>query len=267
MKRKLLLTIVAVIVLLGLGIPTAVPAFAAGPYTITASAGAGGSISPSGAVSVAEGASQQFIIPPDLGYYVVNVVVDSVDKGSISSYTFTNVIANHTITASFALMTYTLEVSITGNGTVEINPPGGSYLYGTVVTLTAIPDTGSSFLMWDDDLSGSANPATITMDYYKGVTAIFLVNENPKPTYTLEVIPVGSGTVTQDPLPPYYIDENTVVTLTAVPGPGWVFSEWDEDLSGTANPATITMDYNHDVLATFTQVEYILTVNKAVTAP
>ncbi len=72
-------------------------------YTITASAGPNGSINPSGAVSVAYGASQLFNITPSPGYAVGDVLVDSVSVGAVSSYTFTNVTANHTISATFVL--------------------------------------------------------------------------------------------------------------------------------------------------------------------
>jgi hypothetical protein len=69
--------------------------------TITAGAGSGGSISPSGAVSVDYGTSQTFTITPSIGYDIADVVVDGVSKGVISSYSFTNVTADHTIAASF----------------------------------------------------------------------------------------------------------------------------------------------------------------------
>ncbi len=72
------------------------------PHTITASAGAHGSISPSGAVLVIDGASQSFFITPDANYHVADVLVDSVSVGAVTSYNFTNVIANHTIAATFA---------------------------------------------------------------------------------------------------------------------------------------------------------------------
>ncbi|HWR24015.1 MAG TPA: DUF11 domain-containing protein [Feifaniaceae bacterium] len=73
-------------------------------YTITASAGAGGSISPSGTVPAAEGSSRTFTITPDTGYGIDFVLVDGVDQGAISSYTFTNVNAGHTISAAFRYM-------------------------------------------------------------------------------------------------------------------------------------------------------------------
>ena len=71
------------------------------PHTITASAGAGGTISPSGAVIVAEGSSQTFTITPNSTYIVSDVLVDSVSVGRVNSYTFTNVTTDHTISATF----------------------------------------------------------------------------------------------------------------------------------------------------------------------
>ncbi len=71
-------------------------------YTITASAGAGGSITPSGAVSVASGESQYISISPEAGYYIVNVVIDGISVGPIAGYSFTGISGNHTISAVFS---------------------------------------------------------------------------------------------------------------------------------------------------------------------
>jgi uncharacterized repeat protein (TIGR02543 family) len=70
-------------------------------YNFTASAGAGGSISPLGDVSVEEGTDQTFIITANTGYVVSDVLVDGASVGAVSSYTFSNVTADHTITVSF----------------------------------------------------------------------------------------------------------------------------------------------------------------------
>ena len=69
--------------------------------TITATAGPNGSISPSGTVSVQTGGSQTFAITAADGYNIQDVRVDGTSVGAVSSYTFDNVFANHTITASF----------------------------------------------------------------------------------------------------------------------------------------------------------------------
>ena len=70
-------------------------------YTIKATAGAGGSISPSGNVSVREGGDQTFTITPDKGYAVANVKIDGKSIGAVKSYTFENVSRPHTIEVIF----------------------------------------------------------------------------------------------------------------------------------------------------------------------
>ena len=70
-------------------------------YTIQATAGSGGSISPSGNVSVREGGDQTFTITPDKGYAVANVKIDGKSIGAVKSYTFENVRRTHTIEVIF----------------------------------------------------------------------------------------------------------------------------------------------------------------------
>ena len=70
-------------------------------YTIKATAGAGGSISPTGSVSVREGRDQTFTITPDKSYAVSNVKIDGKSIGAVKSYTFENVSRTHTIEVIF----------------------------------------------------------------------------------------------------------------------------------------------------------------------
>ena len=77
------------------------PAAPAENHTITASAGEGGTISPSGSVSVADGADQTFTIQAADGYQIADVLVDGSSVGAVESYTFSAVTADHTISASF----------------------------------------------------------------------------------------------------------------------------------------------------------------------
>jgi len=101
-------------------------------YIIEAMAGQGGTISPSGRVSVTEGGSQSFYITPDYGYYIVDVLVDGVSVGAVNSYTFYNVTANHTIYAVFAwgggeiTIQYVIDASAGEGGT--ITPHGKVYV-------------------------------------------------------------------------------------------------------------------------------------------
>jgi hypothetical protein len=71
-------------------------------YTITATAGEGGSISPSGSSSIAYGNDKTYTIAAEEGYEIEDVLVDTVSVGAVSTYTFENVTKTHTITAVFA---------------------------------------------------------------------------------------------------------------------------------------------------------------------
>ena len=78
--------------------------------------------------------------------------------------------------------------------------------------------------------------------------------------YTLTINTLGSGTVAKSPDKATY-NPGEVATLTANPSAGWSFGVWSGDAGGSDNPKTIIMDGNKSVTATFTQNEYILTVN------
>lgn len=81
---------------------TVVGTFATDNFTITASAGSGGSIAPSGMVTVNYGNDQVFTITQNTGYYVADVLVDGSSVGALTSLTFTNVATNHTVVVTFA---------------------------------------------------------------------------------------------------------------------------------------------------------------------
>ena len=84
-------------------------------YTIKATAGAGGSISPSGDVSVREGSDQTFTITPDAGYAVSNVKIDGRSIGAVKSYTFENVTGSHTIEVVFVKGTVSAKTGDSSN--------------------------------------------------------------------------------------------------------------------------------------------------------
>jgi len=145
----------------------------------------------------------------------------------------------------------------------------GPYYFNDVVELTAVADPGWAFSEWSGGLTGSENPTTITMDGDKVVNATFIEG-----AYTLTINVFGNGSVTKDPDQPTYT-YGTEVNLTAIADPGWAFSEWSGDLTGSENPTTITMDSDKIVNATttitmdsdkivnatFIQEAYMLTIN------
>ncbi len=157
--------------------------------------------------------------------------------------------SNKNIAAHFAAA-YTLSVSVTpsGTGTVAKSPSKASYAAGETVTLTATPASGYVFHHWDGGVTGTANPATVTMNANKTVTAFFV----PAPTYTLTVNTSGGGgsTVSRSPNKTSYTSGETV-TLTANPAAGYKFSYWSGALIGVSSPRTLVMDSNKTVYAHF----------------
>jgi uncharacterized repeat protein (TIGR01451 family) len=215
-------------------------------------------LDPPGGVYV-EGTVVTLTATPDPGWFFAGW---SGDLGGLTNPQALTMDSNKVVTATFSSeppVTYTLDVNIVGDGTVDLAPPGGVYDEGTVVTLTATPDAGWYFAGWSGDLGGLTNPQALTMDSNKVVTATF--SSEPPVTYTLDVNIVGSGSVTLDPVGGVYLD-GTVVTLTAAADAGWEFSAWSGDLSGNTNPITITMDADKVVTATFTALGADLQVVK-----
>ena len=82
----------------------------------------------------------------------------------------------YTGTATVVVATYTLTTGVTGSGSIALNPPGGTYLSGTSVQVTANAATGWHFDHWMGDLTGTTNPGTIVMNGNKSVTAVFVQN-------------------------------------------------------------------------------------------
>lgn len=162
------------------------PAHDMGAYeyipAITVSTEPHGTISPSGKVVVTYGTDRTFTIAPDAGYHVADVLVDGVSAGAATTYTISNVTANHTISASFAQDMQALEVTKagTGSGAVTSSPAGincggtcsAVFNAGTLVTLTAAPAADSLFAGWGGACSGTAS-CVVTMDAAKSVTATF----------------------------------------------------------------------------------------------
>src|SRR5207247_1909827 len=118
---------------------TIVASFATNIETVTASAGAHGGISPAGSVAVVCGSDQSYTITPAACYHVADVLVDGSSVGAVTSYTFTNVTANHTIAASFAVDVETITASAGAHG--AISPAGTTSLdCGSNQTFTITPD-------------------------------------------------------------------------------------------------------------------------------
>ncbi len=144
--------------------------FAIDTYTLSYSAGVGGTLSGETTQTVNYGSNGTAVTAvPNTGYSFVDWSDGSTENPRID----TNVTANITVTANFAFGTVvTLTINAAIGGTITADP-AGPYLIGDEVTLTATADTGYTFTGWTDDLSGTTNPITFTLESDMVVGASF----------------------------------------------------------------------------------------------
>ncbi|MEZ4620979.1 MAG: hypothetical protein R2867_36510 [Caldilineaceae bacterium] len=161
------------------------------------------------------------------------------------------------LTAHFDQVGSTTLVSTTvGSGVITASPQQATYGIGQEVSLTATAAPGWSFIGWSGDLTGTANPAVVTMAGSKMVTATFA-----QASYTLTTAAVGNGVVAINPAKALYAP-GEIVTVTPQPTPGWRFAGWSGDLTGTANPIQLTMNGSKNITATFVPATYSLVVDQ-----
>ena len=122
-------------------------------YTITASSGTGGSISPSGSASVASGNSKTYTITANSGYKISDVTVDGASVGALSTYTFSNVKNAHTIKAAFAVDSYTITASAGTGGSIS---PSGSASVNSGSSKTFTITASSGYKIVDVKVDGSS---------------------------------------------------------------------------------------------------------------
>ena len=125
-------------------------------------------------------------------------------------------------------------------GTVS---PGGNYNAGTVVTVSAMPDSTHDFAGWSGDAAGTGNPVNLTLDRNKAVQANF----TPK-LFALTTSATTGGSVTPGGSYAY----GTSVTVSAAPDATHRFIGWAGDASGTALSILVTLTGSQNVQAVFT---------------
>ncbi len=149
-----------------------------------------------------------------------------------------------------------LTINIIGNGTVEMNPPGGIYEPGTEITITANPDNNNVFIGWHSPFLIDTEPEqTFVLNTSRTIKAVFY-DENVT-LYELTIDTPAGVYVQITPDSIYYdgqshlYEENTILSLLATDTScGTTFDQWGGDLSGSDNPTTLTMDSDKYVSAT-----------------
>ncbi len=228
-------------------------------YEITATAGANGSISPSGIIEVDQGQNQTFAITPNSGYQVDDVLVDAASVGAVTSYTFNNVTADHTIEASFAVQTYTITATAGPNG--SISPSGNvSVTGGTDQTFTITPATGYHVL---DVLVDGSSVGPVTSYVFSSVIANHTIEASFElNTYTISAAAGANGSITPD--------GNVAVThgddqsFSITPNSNYEINDVVVDgssVGAVSNYEFTNVTTNHSISASFSAITHTITTS------
>ncbi len=223
-------------------------------YTIAATAGNGGTITPAGNTTVNCGEGQTYTIAANDGYRIVDVTVDGQSQGAIESYTFSNVTENHTISATFiAVLNIDINadaeggsVSPTGTQTID---EGGSF------TFTVTPEP--CYEIGNVTVNGTA----VTLDANNQYTINNITtNQNinvtfNQITYTIAATAGNGGTITPAGNTTVNCDGSQIYTISANDGYRIVDVIVDGQSQGAIESYTFSnVTANHTISATFIAV-------------
>ena len=222
--------------------------FAIDTYTLTYTAGANGTITGTTPQTVNHGSDGTAVTAvPAANYHFVNWS----DASTANPRTDSNVTANLSVTANFAIDTYTLTYTAGANGTITGATPQTVNHGASGTTVTAVPNTGYHFVSWSDGVLTAARTDT---NVTAGITvsATFAIN-----SYTLTYTAGANGSITG--ASPQTVDHGASgTTVTAVPDTGYHFVSWSDGVLTAARTDTnVTAGIN--VTATFAITTYTLT--------
>ncbi len=230
--------------------------FAANTYSITASAGANGTISPSGSVSVSQGASQAFTLTPSTGYQVKDVLVDGASIGAVTTYTFSNVTAAHSIAVTFAAKTFTITASAGTNGTIS---PSGSVSVSQAAsqTFTMTPSTG--YKVQDVKVDGVSAGAVTTYTFTNVAAVHSIAVTFAANTYSITASAGTNGAIS--PSGSVSVSQGASQTFTMTPSTGYKVQ--DVKVDGVSVGAVTSYTFSnitavHSIAVTFATSTYTI---------
>lgn len=217
-------------------------------FTVAATAGAGGSISPAGTTTYLKRATALYTITPDPGMFIQNVTVDGASVGSVRHFTFDPLYSNRSITATFAATPPTHTVTATASGGGTLSEVGAiSVAQGATRTFTVTPTSGARVSMTvDGKVLGPRTRYTFAdVRDNHSISATFTFPINAQAGYGGSISPPGTTQVTH----------GGSQTYTIVPQPGFSIAKVTVDGVNVGNSATHTftnVDASHSITATFT---------------
>jgi Concanavalin A-like lectin/glucanases superfamily/Divergent InlB B-repeat domain len=221
-------------------------------FSIDATAGTGGSIEPSGPSPVACGSDQMFTISPEACYTIADVLIDGVSVGPVGFYTFTDVQADHTISASFVLSgPFTIEASAGEGGSITpdgstIVACGGSQAY----TIVAADCHVIADVLIDGASIGAVAAFTFSSVQQNHTIAVTF----SLATSTITAQTIGSGTIS--PAGNSIVACGDELTYTITPDPGFIIAKVVVDGQGVGNDPSYTftdVQSDHTITAVFGQ--------------
>ena len=234
--------------------------FAAAQFSIVATAGNGGTITPAGTTNMAYNGNQTYTISANAGYHVSDVFVDGASVGAVTSYSFTGVTANHTIYAAFEANEYTVTVNQPANG--SITPGTTTVLFGATPSFVITPNMGYNVT------AISVNGSNVNLSNVPSVNGVYTytfaaVNANQTitatmtaKTYTITASAGSNGSIT--PNGNTTVNYGAAQTYTINPANGYVVENVTVDgmSMGALTAYTFTnVVANHTINATFKLAE------------
>jgi polygalacturonase len=219
--------------------------FTAVPCTLTINIVGQGTVTPASGSSYPCGTQVQVTATPANGYTFGQF--SGALTGTTNPQTLT-LNANSTVTATFVQGTScTLTTSVTGSGSITLNPTGTVFSCGTQITVTAVPATYYSLTGFSGAITGTANPQTFTLNANSSITAAF-----SQTSFPINTTIVGPGTVTANPADNGSgYTAGTQVTLTATPNSGAYFVGFSGAQTSSTSPITVTVNSTTNITATF----------------
>ncbi|UXX80993.1 T9SS type A sorting domain-containing protein [Reichenbachiella carrageenanivorans] len=228
-------------------------------HEIVSSAGENGSISPEGTHLFYENTDVRFDLTPDLGYEVADVLVDDASVGAVASYTFTDLLTAHTISASFVIQTFDITATAGDNG--SISPEGittvdynGSQAY----TITADEGYEVADVMVDGNSEGAVTSFT-----FESVTTTHSISVTfAKMTYDIAAQAGENGSISPEGI--VSVDHNGSQTFTITADEGYEINDVlvnNESVGAIASYTFENVTAAQSISATFSEVLVITEVN------
>ena len=108
-----------------------------------------------------------------MGHVIVDVMVDSASVGPVPSYTFSAVLADHVLEATFGVAMHAVAAVAVGPGAARVRPSQSSYAYGTLVRVIASPQAHYDFLGWSGDTAATRDTLALVVRRDWALTATF----------------------------------------------------------------------------------------------